>query len=206
MNDDKDDNVISLPPAKPIGDEPPRGSKLATRRLQAAEKRIRALALRRIGFSYAQIAREVGYRNKGGAYEAVMQELNEGRAEATEEVRLLELERLDRLQAALWPKAVGNPQQGDAPDLPSLDRVLKIMERRAAISGLNTQRIEHSGPAGGPVEIQVVEDVVEFRALIELVARDARATAIIDAKAIDDPVLPAHANGQASRLPPELRP
>jgi hypothetical protein len=57
-------------------------------------------------------------------------ELREKLAETAEQVLTLELQRLDALTEALWPTATaGDPQ--------AIDRVLRIMQRRAALLGLD---------------------------------------------------------------------
>ena len=62
-------------------------------------------------------------------------------------VRSLELARLDEMLLGLWGKA----SRGE---LQSVDRVLKILERRARYLGLDApQRQSLEGPDGGPVTI-----------------------------------------------------
>lgn len=101
------------------------------RRIAAAEQRRRALELRKAGATYDQIAQQVGYTNRGSAHRAVMAALKEITAEPAQEVRQLELERLDAMLLGLWPAArKGN--QG------AVDRVLRIMERRAKLLGLDS--------------------------------------------------------------------
>ena len=97
---------------------------------ELVDKEKRVLELRRAGATYDQIAQAVGYATPQGALlaykRALARTLNEAGAA---ELREMELDRLDRLQQAVWPTAV----QGD---LPSLDRVLKIMHQRALYLGL----------------------------------------------------------------------
>jgi len=98
-----------------------------SRNEETYKKRQRVLELRRAGMTFDEIARRVGYSNRGGArkaYEAALADA--GVSPTTEQTRALELDRLDRLQAALWPKAARG-------DLPSIDRVLKISEQRMRI-------------------------------------------------------------------------
>jgi hypothetical protein len=106
------------------------------RQLQRRELQRRALAARLSGATYEAIARELGYRTASAALRVVDRALIETAREPADEVRLLELARLDRLLLALWAAAVG-------PDVPLdqklrvVDRVLAIMERRAAYQGLD---------------------------------------------------------------------
>lgn len=58
----------------------------------------------------------------------------------------LEVRRLDRVLNGIWDKAI-------AGDLSAVDRVIKVMERRAKLLGLDKpERQEVSGLNGGPIE------------------------------------------------------
>ena len=101
--------------------------------LEALDREVAALELRRAGCTYDVIARRLGYRNRSGAWHAVRAGLTATLAEPADELRGLELERLDRMQVAIWDKAItGN--------LRTVDRVLKIMKRRSALLGLDAPR------------------------------------------------------------------
>lgn len=105
-------------------------SPTSPRRIEAAEKRTRALQLRKAGATFDQIAQQVGFEGRGQACRAVQQELADLPKEDAAELRDLELARLDSLLTAMWPKAIGG--NGWA-----VDRVLRIMERRARLAGLD---------------------------------------------------------------------
>lgn len=108
-------------------------SKLSPRRIEAAERQTQALELRKAGISYDAIAGRLGFAGAQGAYEAVKSALQRTQQEPADEVRRLEVERLDKLLTALWPEALkGNVQ--------AVDRVLKIMERRASLLGLDAAK------------------------------------------------------------------
>lgn len=94
------------------------------------EKKRRALELRKAGCGYDEIAAALGYANAGGAYKIVQQALKDTYREPAEEIRTLELERVDRLLRAVWPRALKG-------DVEAVDRVLKIMTRRARLLGLD---------------------------------------------------------------------
>lgn|SRR5690242_2331270 len=98
----------------------------------AAERALQALALRKEGASYEAIARQCGYASRSGAYQAVQRELRRMMQEPAEDVRQLELARLDDLYRAMAPKALKG-------DTWSVDRCLKIMERRAMLLGLDAK-------------------------------------------------------------------
>ena len=118
-----------------------RNSPLSPRRLNVADKRRKALELRKAGASFESIAQELGFANKGGAYKAVMSALDNTVREPVNEVRKLELERLDRLFLAVWPPAL----KGDGK---SLDRCLQIIRQRSSLEGLNLEKIALTDPTG----------------------------------------------------------
>lgn len=92
-----------------------------------------AIHLRRAGRTYDEIADEMGVDTKRARklVEAAMVEHREQVATAVSELRALEAARLDAMQAAVWPEAMDG--RGFA-----IDRVLRIMERRARLLGLDT--------------------------------------------------------------------
>lgn len=109
--------------------------------IEAAEKARKALELRKAGLSYERIAQEVGWKSKSTAYHQIGKAIDAITAEPAKRLRRLELERLDAVHLALWQKA----KRGD---VLAIDRVIKIMERRAKLLGLDapTQtQVEHSG-------------------------------------------------------------
>lgn len=99
-------------------------------KISAAERQRQALELRKAGLSYDLIARRLNYRSRSGAYKAVQTALKKMLREPADELRQLELERLDAMLLGLWPQA----QRGNQG---AVDRVLKIMERRAKLLGLD---------------------------------------------------------------------
>lgn len=105
-------------------------SRVGVRQQLAVERAVRALELRKAGFSYPAIAAELGYRSNSGAVMAVQRALRRMLQEPADAVRTMELSRLDTLQAALWPRCL----EGDGN---AVDRVLRIMVRRADLLGLD---------------------------------------------------------------------
>lgn len=95
----------------------------------AAEKRKKALDLRRAGWSFDDIAVEVGYANRGSAHRAVKQGIAAITRESATELIELELSRLDDLLAGLYEQARNG-------DLFAVDRALKIADQRAKFLGL----------------------------------------------------------------------
>lgn len=113
--------------------------------ISATERQRRALEMRKAGKSYQAIAETLGYASTGGAHKAVHSALTKTLSEPADAVRQLELARLDALLEALWPGATGAkaaPWEEDGRpesevDVERVDRVLKIMERRAKLLGLD---------------------------------------------------------------------
>ena len=128
--------------------------KTGKRTVQRAERDGEIIALRMAGHTYRDIASRLGI-SPGGAFKATqrhLQALAKQAAEATEEMRRLEAERLDTLQAGQWPAAVSGDGQ-------AVGAVLKIMERRARLFALDTAKGEGAaawGP-GGPIERVIVQ-------------------------------------------------
>lgn len=101
-------------------------------RLRAEEHRARALQLRLAGATYEQIGQQLNFTRQH-AYYLVSTALARTRArneETAEQMVALDLGRLDALLLGLWQQAA----QGN---LLVIDRVLKIMERRARLCGLD---------------------------------------------------------------------
>ena len=98
----------------------------------AAQRALLALQERQHGRTYEQIARICGYASKGAAYNAVQRELERTLHEPAENVRTLEVKRLDALYEVMEAKALKG-------DTWSVDRCLKIMERRAMLLGLDAK-------------------------------------------------------------------
>ena len=94
-----------------------------------AENDAEALRLRSEGLTYREIAQRLGI-NSSTAYRRVENALRAIPADGVEEMRQLEGERLDKLHAALWERALEG-------DLSAIDRLLTISARRAKLYGLD---------------------------------------------------------------------
>jgi Homeodomain-like domain-containing protein len=100
--------------------------------MTGAEHRLAALRLRKEGFTYQAIGDRIGI-SRQRAHQLVTDELTKLRTEtpeAAEQVRQLELERLDAMLRILAPQV----KRGD---IPAMQMVLRIMERRAKLLGLD---------------------------------------------------------------------
>lgn len=105
---------------------------VVTRDVNAAVRAVAALQLALEGHDYQTIATRAGYASRGAAFNAVQRELKRLIQHPAEEVRRMEIARLDGLLTIYLPKAM-------AGDGWSFDRVLRLMERRAGLLGLDAR-------------------------------------------------------------------
>jgi transposase-like protein len=75
-------------------------------RALACNRRSRAVEMGAAGSTYQQIADELGYANRGTVHRLVRQALEAQQVEIVELLRTVEVQRLDALQASLWPAAL----------------------------------------------------------------------------------------------------
>jgi DNA-binding transcriptional regulator LsrR (DeoR family) len=107
-------------------------NRTSARTARTLHLQIQALELRRLGFGYREIAAHLGI-GRTRAHQLVTHAMEESRAqvaEAVDAIKALEISRLDGMLRGLWP----NARKGG---LGAVDRVLKIMERRAKLLGLD---------------------------------------------------------------------
>jgi hypothetical protein len=110
---------------------PKRGRPSRAELPEIIERERRVIELRRAGATFDEIARQVGYTAPGTAYDAYKRALDRTLQMAgSEECRSQELDRLDRLQVAVWPSAMRGDEKAVA-------NVLRIMDRRARLLGLD---------------------------------------------------------------------
>lgn len=119
----------------------PKKSKTSARKVRSTARSRAALDLRAQGFSYRDIADQLGIGHST-AHRYVTQELAYLAQECHEDaeaIRTLELQRLDALYVIAAKAATGG-------DLAGIDRCIKIAERRAKLLGLDqAQKVEHGG-------------------------------------------------------------
>lgn len=132
--------------------------------VRKAERERQAIALRLGGANYATIAAELGVA-ESSAYRYVRGAMDRARKEATEgahHIMQLELERLDRLQAAYWPAAIGSAEgeggAAAAPDAKAAEMCLKIMERRIRLMGLERAGLSPAGPDSAAADVSDARD------------------------------------------------
>lgn len=97
---------------------------------ELVDKEIRVLELRRVGLTWSRIAEEVGYADHTGAYAAYKRAIKRTMQQPADELRGQEIDRLDRLQVAIWPSAMKG-------DTRAILTIIRLMERRAKLLGLD---------------------------------------------------------------------
>lgn len=111
--------------------------------VKSALQREKVLALRITGKSMREIGAEMKISGTR-VYQIIVAAIDELRAnntESAEHVRRLELERLDAMTVQLW---------GQRDNARSADTLLRIMERRAKLLGIDSPT-KFSGPNGEPL-------------------------------------------------------
>jgi len=115
------------------------------------ERQLEALELRKRGFAFREIGRRLNISHVQASRDvnAELGRLAELCKDSAEELRQLELERLDMLMLGLEPMArVGKPD--------AVNAYLKVMERRSKLLGLDAPaKQEHTGKDGGAIAFTV---------------------------------------------------
>lgn len=152
---------------------------------EVAGRRAQLIRLRRAGVPFDdQRILDLGYSSAGVARKDLIRALEQNRDEEAAEVstyRQQENERLDALLEAAWPRATqphpvfdkeGNVVTEEI-DMRAVDTVLRLMDRRAKLNGLDAPvRTELSGPDGGAVPLGN-GSLAELNALIGIVGQPA---------------------------------
>ncbi len=99
--------------------------------LETQSRRERAVRLALAGRSYDEIATELGYASRSGAWKAVNRALRARTDAAVDEYRALEISRLERLLTGYYPRAM----QGDRT---AAEMCLKIIDTEVKLLGLDS--------------------------------------------------------------------
>jgi hypothetical protein len=115
------------------------------------EKEAQVLKLRRVGFTFDLIAKELGYSHASGAQKAYVNACKRIVRSDVEEIRKEEQDRLDIAQTAIWQGVLRG-------DVSSVSALIRIMERRARLLGLDMptkQQIEVTNTDGNTIDAEV---------------------------------------------------
>lgn len=129
-------------------------------RAATAQRRRQAIALRLAGADLQTIADRLGYAGRaavcvdlGRAYDVALAEMTRD----AEELRALELARLDRLQAAVWAAAM-------AGNVRAADTALRVIDRRCRLLGLDAPQ-RHEVITMTQIEAEIVRLEAELGTL-----------------------------------------
>lgn len=126
-----------------------RGHSLSQREREA-ERRAQVLDLWRQNLHPEEIARRVGYGHRQAVYRALNAALRDLWIEPAEDVRQLQLGRLDAIFQGLANAGAldGDPKAAIA--------AVRVIERQCKLQGLDApEKHEHTGKDGGPIAIDV---------------------------------------------------
>jgi predicted transcriptional regulator len=115
--------------------------------IRAAERRAKAVELRKEGRTFNEIAAALGV-SRAAAHKMVSGAIDELNALTIDETRALRQQQLDRigvLMAGLFAAA----RRGE---VAKVNAAIKLMEREAKLAGLDAPS-EFSGPGGGPIPV-----------------------------------------------------
>jgi len=100
------------------------------------------------GVSFDQIAKQLGYASRAGAYMAAKAALNRVPEPEVKLFRALNLERLNKARLGIWPRVIKGDEK-------AIDREIHIQEREAKYLGLDAPaKHELTGKEGGPIQIE----------------------------------------------------
>ena len=114
-------------------------------------KETEVVKLRRGGLTWDAIAERMGYAYPAAAHAAYKRAAARVVHEDVEAIRRIESERLDVVQSAVWGKALGG-------DIPAVQTVIRIMERRSKLLGLDApikQQVEVTTYDGETIDREV---------------------------------------------------
>jgi transposase-like protein len=171
-------------------------SKALTREF-LAERDLRIFKMRQAGITTNEIARRFGVSTSvvSKAISRQLEKMNREALNAYPEVLRMELERLDALQAAIWPMTQHRRVTMDdgqevsvEPDMKAIQQVLSIMDRRSKLLGMEQSnlsiqmdvstdtatpiRVTMAGELeGGAAAVDAFDPAEEAKQLLELMAR-----------------------------------
>lgn len=132
------------------------------------EKEAKVLELRRGGLTFDMIAERLGYASASGAHKAYVTACNRIVYADVVETRKIEMDRLDIAQAAIWTNVI-------AGEVPSVIALIKIMERRARLLGLDM-------PTKAQIEVNIYEhDAIDSEVKRLVAILDSQQTSALDA-------------------------
>lgn len=96
---------------------------------EVVERRTQAVERLAAGMTYDEVAAELGYANRSGAWKAVQTSLKAVQADTVEEYRALTIDRLEALLAQVWPAAMDG-------DIHAITAARRIVDAACRVLGL----------------------------------------------------------------------
>jgi hypothetical protein len=124
------------------------------------DRELAVIELRRTGETWERIAKIVGFAGASGALKAYRRAMTRTLKQPTDELREIELDRLDRLQRGIWERAKDG-------DIRAIDSVLRIIDRRARLLGLDAPQkiqaevVNYDGATNLDTQIERIIRIVE---------------------------------------------
>jgi hypothetical protein len=153
------------------------------------ERARRVLALRRSGVEFPEVAKAVAVDGAQPS-DVELLELYDLAVRATlpmslDDVKRLELDRLERLITPLWTKAMGG-------NLEAVREISKLTKLRVAVASSRSGLVDEDGRVPGPVESATALEI----SVLRVGANSLASTALLLARAVDEADLgtQAHAN------------
>ena len=124
-------------------------SKSGRMKINAAERRIKSIEMRKKGHTLTEIGDALGVTATtiNNDIKFMLKEYNERSTEQIEQMRALENARIEHLIKSIWDEAIGDDVLKKYNDdglveytsgqLKSMDRVIKLLERKAKLNGLD---------------------------------------------------------------------
>ncbi len=130
---------------------------------KTAERRRQAIALHLAGADWDTIADRLGYASRGAAHTDVTRAMEKAAAEMVRDADVLrqtELARIDRVQVAYWPRALGQRDPVTHEVLPPDPEAAKVVQwcidRRCKLTGLYAP-IKHEVVTLGAIEAAIAQ-------------------------------------------------
>jgi hypothetical protein len=122
------------------------------RRIEAQQNATRALSLLCRGYTYQQVADEIGWANRSVAYNAVWRELRRQAAEPAKDFKELQIRRYEEDLAEAWDWYHKCPEEYKNG---AMANIVRIQGRLDKLHGTEAPtRNEFTGAGGGPIQIQ----------------------------------------------------
>ena len=125
---------------------------------EQANRYTQVLELRKAGRTFDEIAEALNYADRSGAKHAYDAAIKRMGREAAEDLRELELYRLEDLWASAYARAINLPDDDHDAFLKFGSHMLNISRRRSGLMGLDAPRqVEVSGPDGEAIRTDIGE-------------------------------------------------